>query len=90
MILPDDVHPDEPKDGISFRYGSASEVRYLQSEETRQMASCLDKVTWDGGKGAHRWIEITVPEDAKPGWHYIGNLQVKVIDRVMPPAKDCK
>jgi len=90
MILPDDVRPGTPPPGITFRFGSASEVKYLQSEETRQMASCLDKVTWDGGKGAHRWIEITTAPDLKPGWHYVGNLQIKVADRVMPPAKDWK
>ena len=90
MALPDDVRPGKPEAGIAFRYGSAQEIRYLTDTDKRQMASCLDKVAWDGGKGAHRWIEISVAADVKPGWHYIGDLQLKVIDRVMPPAKDWK
>ena len=54
MALPDDVRPGEPKAGIAFLYGSAQEIKYLTDTDKRQMASCLDKVTWDGGKGAQQ------------------------------------
>ena len=40
--------------------------------------------------GCQRVVEVTVPADAKPGIYKCGAMNVRVIDRVLPPSKDWK
>ena len=41
-------------------------------------------------EGTQRIVEINVPPDAKPGVYRCGMMDVRIIDRVLPPAKDWK
>ena len=76
--------------GFGVKVGSVEAVKYLTAAGGRQYASCLDKVVWGKTDGAHRWVEIAVPADAKPGVYELGALRLKVLDRVLPPAKEWK
>ena len=40
--------------------------------------------------GCPRVVEVSVPADAKPGVYNCGMMAVRVVDRVLPPAKDWK
>ena len=41
-------------------------------------------------EGTQRVVEVKVPADAKPGIYKCGAMDVRVVDRVLPPAKDWK
>lgn len=73
---------------ITLREGRIRPVRFRNDRYSLKYSCVADRVVWDAkGEGA-RVLEISVPENAKPGEYRSGRLVVKVIDRVLPPAKD--
>ncbi len=88
--MPDFWEVAPAPDGISVKLGSAKEIKYADRPFGRQYRSCLDKVEWDGGKGPRLWAEISVPADAKPGVYDMGMVRIRVVDHMLPPAKDWK
>ena len=76
--------------GLGVRVGTMQTVRYSPEPTSLQVLERYDRVAW-GEKGAGpRVIEISVPANFKPGVYVAGKLQLRVIDRVLPPAKDWK
>ena len=77
-------------DGISVRVGVLKPVRYAPKPGSLQRAEVCDRVVWGDGGAGPRVVEVSVPADAKPGVYACGNLRVRVVDRVLPPAKEWK
>ncbi len=84
---------------LSIRVGELRPVRYAPEPGSLQRIETLDRVTWDTTGaiprdgttgGANRVIEVSAPPDAKPGVYKCGDVEITVIDRVLPPAKDWK
>ncbi len=95
-------HP--PKDGVSLTLLRFDEVKYdIMSElkknaKGRDCREILGKASvadicreWKPGDSAKpTMIKVVASPDAKSGTYDLGPLELKVIDRVLPPAKDWK
>ena len=88
--VPDSAEIGEAPDGISMRFGVLRSVRYTPSPASLELRECYDRVEWDSDAKGPRVVEVAVPADAKPGVYACGSIEVKVLDRVMPPPKDWK
>ena len=105
-VVPDFVEYGELPEGLNVKFGILHPVKYAPAVGSIQRLECLDRVEWEkepswlakcfGAKkinareGTQRVVEVAVPADAKPGDYQIGSMTVRVVDRVLPPAKDWK
>ena len=92
------------KDGVSLTLLKFDEVKYdIMSElkknsKNRDYREILGKTSvadvcreWKPGDSAKpTMIKVVASPDAKPGTYDLGPLELKVIDRVLPPAKEWK
>ena len=84
---------------LKVRVGTVRSVRYAPEPMGLQRRETLDRVVWDAkGElprdgvtgGADRVVEVSVPADARPGVYTCGDLEITVLDRVLPPPKEWK
>ena len=87
---PDFAELDMSMDDISVRHGTLKLVRYAPEPNSLQRAEVYDRVKWDSDDDGPRVVEVTVPSGAKPGVYKCGMMSVRVVDRVLPPAKEWK
>lgn len=87
-LVPEYTELGETPAGISIRRGVLKPVKYRAHPYYLQLAECYDRVVWGENKGGPRIVEITVPADAKPGIYRCGLMDIRVVDRVLPPAKE--
>ena len=91
-LPPDNVELGEAAPaGLGVRVGTLRPVRYALKIGAMQFGEAYDRVEWGvvDGNGP-RVVEVSVPADAKPGVYRYGTMDIRVIDRVLPPAKDWK
>ena len=88
--VPDFAELDKPPEGLSVRFGVLKSVKYAPSAESLQRLEVYDRVAWGSDDEGPRVVEVSVPADAKPGVYACGMMNVRVVDRVLPPAKDWK
>jgi len=74
--------------GFGLKVGVLRPVRYAPTPGSLQRLECLDRVEWGVADGAPRVVEVSVPADAKPGVYACGAMRLRVVDRVLPPAKE--
>ena len=79
--------------GIHVKMGVARDVKFVTKVGAFDYASVPDRVEW--GRGAlgsdlKRVVSVAVDADAQPGTYAFGDLKVRVVDRVLPPAKEWK
>jgi len=89
-LVPDSTEFGKAPDGIGVRFGVLKEVRYAPSAESLQRLEVYDRVKWGSDDSGPRVVEISVPADARPGVYRCGMMNVRVVDRVLPPAKEWK
>lgn len=89
-LVPDNVELGESPAGMDIRRGSLRPVKYRPSADSLQVNECYDRVDWGAASGGPTVVEITASADMKPGVYTCGDLNVRVVDRVLPPAKDWK
>lgn len=89
-LVPDNVELGESPKGVDIRRGLLRPVKYRPSADSLQLNECYDRVDWDAASGGPAVAEITVSRDAKPGVYRCGGMNVRVVDRVLPPAKEWK
>ena len=89
VLVNDSIELGADPEGLSVRKGVLRRARYRPNPRAMQIAECYDIVEW-GIDGAPCIVEITAPSDAKPGVIKWGDLDIRVVDRVLPPAKDWK
>ena len=88
-MVPDYTELGEAPEGISVRRGVLRPVKYRTTPKGLQLSECYDRVEW-GVEGAPCIAEITVPRTAKPGVYRWGLMDIRVVDRELPPAKEWK
>jgi len=88
--LDDTTEVGDAPEGFGVRIGSLYPVAYATGDGGLTRVEKIDRVDWDDLEGNRRMVEITVPPDAKPGIYDCGMLRIRVIDRVLPPAREWK
>ena len=88
-LVPDYTELGEAQEGLSVRRGVLHPVKYRTTPHGLQLSACYDRVEWDV-EGAPCVAEISVPRDAKPGVYKWGLMDIRVVDREMPPAREWK
>ena len=88
-MVPDYTELVAAPSGISVRRGVLRPVKYRTTPGSLQISECYDRVEWDV-EGAPCIAEISVPRDAKPGVYKWGLMDIRVVDRELPPAKEWK
>ncbi|MBR2838409.1 MAG: DUF4091 domain-containing protein [Kiritimatiellae bacterium] len=89
-LVPDFAELAPAMDDISVRYGTLKSVKYAPKPGSLQRLEVYDRVKWDADDAGPRVVEVTVPAGAKPGVYDCGMMRVRVVDRVLPPAKEWK
>ena len=85
--VPDFAELGKAPDGLKVRFGVLKTVKYAPAVESLQRLEVYDRVEWDEDDDGPRVVEVSVPADAKPGVYTCGMMDIRVVDRVLPPAK---
>ena len=88
--VPDFAELGKAPDGIKVRFGVLESVKYAPTAESLQRLEVYDRVEWNSDDDGPRVVEVSVPADAKPGVYSCGMMNIRVVDRVLPPAKEWK
>ena len=88
--VPDFAELGKAPNGIRVRFGVLKSVKYAPAAESLQRLEVYDRVEWDEDDEGPRVVEVSVPADAKPGVYECGMMNIRVVDRVLPPAKEWK
>ena len=88
--VPDFAELGKAPDGIKVRFGVLESVKYAPTVESLQRFEVYDRVKWNSDDDGPRVVEVSVPADAKPGVYSCGMMNIRVVDRVLPPAKEWK
>ena len=88
--IPDFAELGKVPEGLAVRFGVLKPVKYAPSGESLQRLEVYDRVKWNSDDDGPRIAEVTVPADAKPGTYACGMMSIRVVDRVLPPAKEWK
>ena len=88
--VPDFAELGKAPDGLKVRFGVLKSVKYAPTPESLQRLEVCDRVKWGSDDEGPRVVEVSVPADAKPGVYACGMMNVRVVDRVLPPAKEWK
>ena len=88
--VPDFAELGKAPDGIKVRFGVLKSVKYAPTVESLQRLEVYDRVKWNSNDDGPRVVEVSVPADAKPGVYSCGMMNIRVVDRVLPPAKEWK
>jgi len=91
--IPDNlVLENLPSDcGIKVRHGRIKPIRYLADKYSLEYRFVADKVVWDDESAEGlKVLEISASENTEPGTYKFGYLNVRVVDRVLPPPSQWK
>ena len=88
--VPDFAELGKAPDGLKVRFGVLKSVKYAPAVESLQRLEVYDRVAWDASDEGPRVVEVSVPADAKPGFYGCGMMEIRVVDHVLPPAKEWK
>ena len=93
VIVPDecpDIGASAP--GITVEKGTLLPVRYLDKSKLAALEykRLADRAVYGSKAPGIHFATITAAADAKPGVHKLGQLEVNVVDRVLPPAREWK
>ena len=89
-LVEDFAELGEAPEGIAVRCGVLKSVKYAPAVHSLERREVYDRVVWGKGEDGPRVVEVSVPADAKPGVYTCGHMNIRVVDRVLPPAKDWK
>lgn len=76
--------------GFVIKTGTAMGVMYATNPKTVAREIAKDRVVWGHSGPGAKVVQVQVPADAKPGDYVIGDVKLRVVDRVLPPAKNWK
>ncbi len=91
VILPDSVEASSVvREGYAFRLGALETVKYAPAPRSLQRLEVYDRVVWKGAAAGPRVLEVTVAPNAKAGVYTERDITLRILDRVLPPAKEWK
>ncbi|MGN0847198.1 MAG: DUF4091 domain-containing protein [Kiritimatiellia bacterium] len=76
--------------GFVVKTGVARDVKYAPTPKAVERLTMADRVEWNAKAEGPRVVQIQVPAEAKPGRYAIGDVTVRVVDQVLPPAREWK
>jgi hypothetical protein len=76
--------------GVKGRIGTLREVRYMTAPKSLQYTYCADRVEWNSAAAGPRVVELEIAADVAPGKYLVGAMELDIVDRVLPQAKDWK
>ena len=76
--------------GFVVKTGVARDVKYAPKPKVTERLIAKDRVEWNSKAEGPKVVQVQVPADAKPGCYAIGDVKVRVVDQVLPPARDWK
>ena len=88
--VPRSVKLGEAPAPLAMKVGSLRSVAYQEKPKNDDWRMTFDRIEWGSDVGGPRVVSISVPREAKPGEYAIGELTLKVVDRVLPEPKDRK
>ena len=88
--VPDFAELGKAPNGLKVRFGVLKSVKYAPAVESLQRLEVYDRVKWESDDEGPRVVEVTVPADAESGVYACGMMNIRVIDRDLPPAKEWK
>ena len=88
--LPDFCEAGAAPAPLKMRLGAMRPVKFASEPGSLRLEERYDRVEWGGAGAGPRVVEVSVPADAKPGVYRCGMMEVKVLDRVLPPPKEWK
>ena len=89
-LVEDFAELGDAPEGIGIKFGVLKPVKYAPTVHSLERREVFDRVVWDKDGEGPRVVEISVPADAKPGVCKCGHMNIRVVDRVLPPAKEWK
>lgn len=88
-LLPDEAsHVEGSASGISVERGTLMPVRYLDDHKGLEYRTVADRAEAGSKSAGVHFATVTASPDAKPGEYRFGQLVVRVVDRVLPPAQE--
>ena len=76
--------------GLRVKFGVLKSVKYAPAVRSLKREEVCDRVVWGKTTGGPRVVEVSVPADAKPGVYACGHMNIRVVDRVLPPPREWK
>ena len=91
VIVPDEC-PDvgASVSGVTVERGTLLPVRYNVEPKSLEYRMVADRAVYGSKAPGIHFATVTAAADAKPGEYRLGQLVVRVLDRVLPPAKEWK
>ena len=90
-LLPDEAsHVSGSAPGISVVRGTLMPVRYLDNHRGLEYRTVADRAEAESRSAGVHFATVTASSDVKPGEYRVGQLVVRVVDHVLPPAKEWK
>ena len=86
--VPREVKLDAAPAPLTLKVGSLRAVPYQEKPQNDDWRTAFDRVQWGVDAGGPRVVSVTVPPTAKPGMYDVGELRLRVLDRVLPPPKE--
>lgn len=75
--------------GLAVQAGIAKNVKYTRGQNNEQHLAA-DRVVWGAEGDGVRVVQVKIAPDAKAGEYVLGDVKVKVVDRVLPCVKKWK
>lgn len=86
--LPRSVSLGEVPAPLALEVGSLRAVAYQDKPKNDEWRTAFDRIVWGTDIGGPRAILLKVPRETRAGTYTIGELTVRVVDRVLPEPKD--
>jgi len=88
--IDDAIELGKAPNGIGVRLGVLRSVKAAPEPGSLQRVEVLDRVEWTKNPKGARVIEVSVPADAEPGVYKCGMIDIRVVDRTLPPPREWK
>ena len=88
--IKDKVVVGEAPAGIEARMGTLKLAQYEPQPGGRQVAYAYDRIDFGQGGGGYgpKYLSLRVSREMKAGVYTFGDVEVRVLDRTLPPAKE--
>jgi len=90
LRIGDQVAVGTPPAGIEANVGTLKAAQYEPRPGGRQIAVAYDRIDFGQGAGGRgpKFLSVRAARDAKAGVYRFGDVEVKVLDRALPPVKE--